>query len=92
MIAAAPKIYNLTITLANTEYSQALDDEVRYFEVKCRTFNDMKMAFVSGDSGTTYITIPAGSIWFTRGLINGDITLYLQSADAGIIAEIMQWT
>ena len=91
-VVGYPKIYNLTLTNANQEYSQALDNEVRYFEVKCRTLNDMKMAFVSGESGVTYLTIPAGSMWFTRALVNADLTLYLQSPDAGVVAEIMQWT
>ena len=84
-------IYNLTLTNANTEYSQALTFSASYFEVKCRTLSDMKLSLVSGQSGTTYITIPAGASFSSNGQMFGTKTLYLQSGSAGVVAEIIEW-
>lgn len=92
---ANPTIYNKTLTNANTEYSQVLVAGMRYFEVSCRSFNDIKMAFVSGDSGTTYVTIPAGSVRYFRGpffTVNTGTVVYLQSPSAGVVAEILVWS
>ena len=85
-------IYNLTLTNANEEYSQAIASFAHKIEIKCRTFADMRLAYVSGESGTTYVTIPAGSgrtIAAADGRpISGILTLYLQSPSAGVVAEI----
>ena len=85
------RIINLTLTNANTEYSAALTQNVSFFEVKCRSLNDLKMSLTSGESGTTYITIPAGSGWSSRGPIFGTKTIYLQCGSAGVVAEISEW-
>lgn len=84
-------IYNLSLVLAGTEYSQALPRGLTHFEVKCRTLSDMKMAFISGASGTTFITIILGSVWYTKQRIpdGTTVTIYLQSETAGIVAEIL---
>lgn len=86
------KIYNLTLTLANTEYSQILTRGITYFEVRCRSIADMKMAFVSTESGTTYITIFGGSSWYTKQKLpdGTTVTIYLQSPSAGVVAEIIE--
>jgi hypothetical protein len=85
------KVYNKTITSANDEVSQVLDSFCHKVEIKCRTFADIKLAYAAGESGTTYTTIPAGSMKTITGA-NGQpiasLTLYMQSPSAGVVAEI----
>jgi len=89
------KIYNKTLTTANTEYSQALTQNASYFEVKARTLVDIRFAMVSGDTadGGTYLTIPAGTSWSSRGRVFGTKTLYLRCMSSdGIVVEISEWS
>ena len=91
MKSPKPTIYNLVLTAKNTEYSQALVGSGGYIQkltVLCRTAADMKLSYTSGESGTKYITIKSGTVYTERDLI-GDITLYLQSPTAGVVAEIV---
>lgn len=86
-----PTIFNLTLTNANQEYSQAFARSFNQsFMVQCRQLADIKMAFASGASGTTYITVPAGAAYTFNGL-PCILTLYLQSPSAGSVAEILVW-
>ena len=83
--------YAVAITSADTEYSQALVGGGGYIQkltVQCRTAADMKLSYTSGESGTKYITIKSGTV-YTEGDLIGDITLYLQSHTAGVVAEIV---
>lgn len=92
---ANPKIINKTLTTNSTEYSQALPAGMHYFEVSCRSMNDMKLAFISGQSGTTYVTIPAGTVRYFRGrffTIATGLIIYLQSPSDNVIAEILVWS
>lgn len=88
---ATPIITNLTLTSANTEYSHALPATTNKFLVQCRTAFAMKLSFISGESGTTYITIKADTWYFENGIEGTRRTLYIQSAEAGVIAEILTW-
>lgn len=87
-----PTIYNLTLTSANTEYSQALPDDTREVTIKTRTMaSELKLAFVENESGTKYQTIPVGaSKTITEKYLKG-LTLYVQSPDAGVVVEIEVW-
>lgn len=85
------KVYNKTLVLDNTEYSQQMTERASYFEVKVRSLTaELKVAFVAGGSGTTYFTIPAGSTWYTKGVVAGQKTLYFQSPQAGTVVEIIE--
>lgn len=86
------KIYNLTLTNANTEYSQVIVTAPKYISVKCRnTAADIKLTLVATESGTVFTTIFGGSEWNTKGSIVGVVTLYLQSPTPNVIAEIESW-
>jgi len=91
LVATTPTIYNVTMTLANTEYSQALPANTRKFLIKCRTSFAIKLAFVSGQSGTNYITIPADQAYWEDHILVSNLTLYFQCATAGQVAEIIVW-
>ena len=85
-------IYNLTLTNADTEYSQALPANTKKYMIGCRTANAMKLAFTSGQSGTTYFTIPANRYYWEDMIDTPSLTIYLQSPTAGVVAEIIAWT
>lgn len=85
------RIRNLTLVDANTEYSQALSEGASYFEIKARSLTaDLKISFVSGESGTTYFSIPGGGTWYTKGRIPATITVYAQSPTSGAVVEIIE--
>ena len=88
---STPVIYNVTMTNADTEYGQALPPHIRKLLIKCRTAFDIKLAFKDGESGTNYITVPAGLTYWEDQIDNATETLYFQCADAGKVAEIVAW-
>lgn len=92
--ASSPAIANVSIPLANTEVSYMLPAETKRFYLSLRDAGaDLKLAYVLGDSGTTYITIHRGN-WYSEDLLSlsGTLTLYFQATAAGQTAEILYWT
>ena len=87
-----PTIYNVSMATANTEYSQVLGTNVKRFSIKLRDFQDLKLAYVSGTSGTIFISVPAASEYHEENLKVTSLTLYFQSDAAGQVAEIVEWT
>ncbi len=96
-LAAQPEIFNLTLTDANTEYSQALPVGVRKFTIQSRDVSaDVKISFVSGESGSKFITI-LGNASYSENLIHTPVgetlTVYAQTTStAAPVLELMSWT
>lgn len=84
-----PNIYNVTLTTAGTEYSQALPTNTRKVIIKGRgnAGADIKLAFSTGAS--TYITISAGGIFSLDMVYLTGVTLYLIGTVNGEVAEIL---
>lgn len=96
-LAAKPEIFNLTLTDANTEYSQVLPVGVRKFTFQSRDINaDIKVSFTSGESGTKFLTILGNSSFgenFIEAPIGSALTIYAQTeSTGGPILEIITWT
>ena len=89
-VGRAPSIYNVTMTLADTEYSQATRAGLTKLLVQNRGLYDTKLSFTNGESGTNYITIKGGMVYF-EDMVDGGRTLYFQCATAGQILEIIGW-
>ena len=88
-------IYNVTLTNADTEYSQALPADTRAFEFQCRTAYDIRYAWVTGKVATPtapYQTLKAGAVKYKENVNLATATLYLASDQAGVIVEIEAWT
>jgi len=87
-------VYNLTLTNANTEYSQQLPANCCRYDFQCRTAFDVRYAWVTGKvAGPTapYMTLKAGGT-FTSEFVPqslGQQTLYFASAQAGVVVEII---
>lgn len=90
----APTVYNVTLTLANTEYGQALPDNTKQFRFRCRTSFDVRFAFETGKVATPtapYLTLPADNNYSAGDLNLSDGVLYLASSEAGVVVEVEVW-
>jgi len=87
-----PLIYNITSPgSANTEFSQVLSTNTKQFIVKARGNATLKVAFVSGESSTNYITLSKHASLSQENL-DATITLYMQCDKASEVIEILEWT
>lgn len=90
--ASFPTVVNVTLTSANTEYTYNIPNDISTITVKSRTAADFKMATTSGQSGTTYFTVPSGLAYYETQIASfNSHQLYFQSANAGQIIEIIYW-
>lgn len=79
------------MTSADTEYSYTFPAGTRAFRIKLRALNALlKVAFTSGASGSTYITVPYGDYLEMHAKVGG-ATIYFQSPTASQTAEIKTW-
>lgn len=89
-----PTIANVGIPLANTEVSYLLPAGTRSFYISLRDSSaNLKLAYILGDSGITYITIHRGN-WYSEEDLSlvAPTTLYFQADTAAQTAEIVHWT
>ena len=92
LTAVTPVIYNVTMTVAGTEYSQALPANVKKFSVKCRTNVPVQLCFVAAGSDTLFITIPPGQTYWEDNLYRAALTLYFDCETAAQVLEIVAWS
>jgi len=95
-VTATPVTYNVTLTVADTEYSQAMPANCRAFEFQARTDVAIRAAFVTGHvagPAAPWITLKAGDYYYSFDLNQeaAPSTLYLGSAIPGTIVEIIAW-
>jgi hypothetical protein len=87
----SPKIYNTTLTQANTEYALTLNANFG-FEFQCRTAYDVRFAFEAGKVATPtepYMTLKSGDYFYEPN--EHPVTIYFASAQAGVIVECLTW-
>lgn len=93
-----PVIYNTTMTLADTEYSQALPSGCKRFQIKIRrgvTTEYLRYAFVTGKVATSvapYGEMPGDGLYFEDGVDLTGVTIYFACSAAARVAEIYAWT
>lgn len=89
---SSPVVARVPLTAAITEYSYVLPDGCRQFQMKLDGPGQLQIAYVSGDSGTSYITVPRYCFYSESDLkLIGAVTLYFQSNLASQVAEIITW-
>jgi hypothetical protein len=96
-VTSTPTVYNVTLTNADTEYSQALPANTRGFEFQARSEALLRYAFATGKVATPtapWLTLKAGDAYASPQLNQAasPSTLYLASPTAGTIVEILSWT
>lgn len=90
--AGTPTIYNVTCTLANTEYSQALPANTKRFTVMNKGNNaatTWKMYFASAAAAT--MDFPGNMGYSEEKLLLAAQTLYFKSSNAGDVIQILAW-
>jgi len=92
--ATTPTIYNVTLAVINTEYSQALPANTRKFLVQCQDGTEFRLAFETGRVAAPvapYLTIRANCIYWEDMVLTG-VTIYVAGGTAGKVVEIVAWT
>ena len=91
---STPTVYNITLTLADTEYSQLLPSGLREMRFRCRTGHDCRYAFETGKvaaSVSPWLTLPAGSDYYSDENDLSGKTIYFASSTAGVVIELEVW-
>jgi hypothetical protein len=88
----SPCIFNATLALAATEYSLSLPADAVEWSLRARDHATLQYAYVAGDSGTTFFTIPKDCTWTEENVNNAGITLYIQSNVPNTVVELEAWT
>lgn len=86
-----PTIFNVSLTSASTEYSQTLPEYASKVMVKCRTSFPIQFSWTSGQSGILFMTVPADQTYWDDQ-VGMSQTIYLQSSQPGVVAEIQTWS
>ena len=73
------------------EFTQVLTNGVKKLMIKCRGNSRIRFTFASGESGTKYITIPAGCTYSVDNVDLQNKTLYMRCNTASEIVEIEEW-
>jgi len=87
--------YNVTLTNANTEYSQALPANCRKLILRCRTADTVRYAWATGKVATPtapYQTLRASAEYALDGIKVASGIIYLASATAGVVVEMEAWS
>lgn len=95
-VATTPTVYNVDMTLADTEYSQALPADTKIFEIREQSMNfTTRYAFVTGKvavPSAPYRTLGVGEVKTVEGLSLTGKTIYFACSTAGKVMEIECWT
>lgn len=92
MIKAKPTVATVSLAVADTEKSYELPQGTREFWIRLRvTGYDLKVAMVEEDSGTTYFTVRSGETHKEPNVKASKLTLYFQSPQANMTAEILSF-
>lgn len=89
---STPTVSNVAVPLANTEVSFTFPTGTKRFDLKTRNTATLKISYSAGQSGTTYLTLHAGSMYSETGINPAvSLSIYFQSATAGSLVEIVSW-
>lgn len=92
-----PTIYNVTMTSADTEYSQELPAGCKAFAISVQdgvSTDKLRVAFATGKVATPtapYLKYPGDSEYSEDGLNMTSKTLYFACSAAGKVAQIVTW-
>lgn len=94
LASTAPRITNLVLSVTpGTPASHAFVSNLKQVMVRPRQTNaKLQFAFVTGESGTKFVTIRRGTGWFENQLNLSSTTLFIQSDKASTIVEILEWS
>jgi hypothetical protein len=85
------QIYNISMTLANTEYSLSLPVNCKGFLVRNRSGFVTQFSYSSGTSGTVYVTLLKGTVFSDSNYYTSQ-TIYFQSPSSGGVLEVITYS
>ncbi len=91
-LSTTATIYNLAMPIANTEYGQLLANHTKKLTIRSRLKSEIKLAFVSGNTATIYLTLAPCAVFSEENLDLEGVTIYASSNVAGNTLEILEWT
>lgn len=94
-LATTPVIYNVTMTLADTQYSQALPANTKKYTIQTRDGTAFRIAFVTGKVAAPtepYASIGTDGFHHEDSINPATLTLYFACGDAGKVVEIIAWS
>lgn len=93
--ATTPTEYNITLTVANTEYSQVLPPNTRRLCFRCRGNSaTIRYAWATGKvagPAANYQSLQPGADYILDGVKLASKTLYFASVSAGATVEMESW-
>lgn len=93
--ADTPHIYNVTLTDADTEYSQALPNYTKKITIQERGGNLFRLSFTKGKVAAPtepYVTVGEDQPYWEDHLYLTGVTVYLADPTGGRVIEIIAWT
>ena len=90
VLATNPTIYNITVATANLETALVLNADVKAFIIRVRGYSNLQLAFTSGESGTNFITVPAGCS-YREDLVSYTGSLFFQTNKPNQSVEVLEW-
>lgn len=87
----APLISNIPCSAAFTEYSHALQTDVRKFTIRARNNSKVQLSFTPGTTATNYITIWSGVTASEDQVKSAALVLYFQTDKNNETIEILEW-
>lgn len=94
-MASTPVIYNVSMTLADTEYSQALPAGTKKFLLHTRDGSAFRLAFETGRVAGAiepYFTVPVNTSYSEDLIEATGLILYFSSSSSNLTLEIIAWT
>lgn len=89
---SSPNIVNVPVTSAGTEYAYTFPIAVKRFQLYARLLSQVQLAYISGQTGSNYVTISPGFIYLERNLKPASaITIYAQATKSSEVLEIVYW-
>ncbi len=88
---STPTLFNDTLAGANTEQSYVIPPGTKRVSIKARGQYSLKLSYIAGQSGTTYVMIPPGAEYTEVDLAVTSLTAYYQSPTASVVVEILTW-
>lgn len=89
---SSPTISNVSILLADTEQNFNIPAGTKRFTIKIRGSAQLKVSYVSGQSGTNYLFIPIGCEYIEDNLsLDLNLPIYFQANKDSQILEIIAW-
>lgn len=90
--STTPTIANISAITSGTEYSYTFPTNTKKFMLKTRDSARLQFSYISGQSGTTYITVSSGSTYYLENLKLTSTTIYFQTNKNGETVEIESWS